>query len=167
MPIYNYGPHVANPPGTTQPQLFPGGLQLAGPVVPIQIEIPSALAAQLQRVGTAIPAPVPGIGLVDTGASVSAVDKGIVQQLGIQPIGVANVGTAGGQQQQAVFPAKFSFPGTNLPTIEFNQLLGSDLAGQTIPGPLPGQLVALLGRDILQHFVLIYNGPFGSFSLAY
>jgi hypothetical protein len=81
-------------------------------------------------------------------------------------VGTALVGTAGGQQQQATYPARFTFPGTNLPGLDFSQLLGANLAGQVVVGT--GQsLVALLGRDILQRFVLVYNGPAGMFTLAF
>ena len=82
-------------------------------------------------------------------------------------MGMVTVGTAGGTQQQLLYPARFSFPGTNLPSLEFNSLLGADLTSQGIPGPRGGPLMALLGRDILEHFVLIYNGLQGLFTLAY
>jgi hypothetical protein len=80
---------------------------------------------------------------------------------------MVTVGTAGGAQQQLLYPARFSFPGTNLPSLEFNSLLGADLTSQGIPGPRGAPLMALLGRDILEHFVLIYNGLQGLFTLAY
>jgi hypothetical protein len=51
-----------------------------------------------------------------------------------------------------------SFPGTQLPGLEFSSLIGSVLAAQGIVG--------LLGRDVLSHFLLVYNGPAGMFSLA-
>lgn len=76
MPVYNFG-HYLVPQGTGQaPSPFPAGLRMSGPVIPVQIEIPSALADRLQQSGQAIPAPVSGLALVDTGASVSAVDAG-------------------------------------------------------------------------------------------
>lgn len=109
---------------------------------------------------------MPGFALIDTGASISAVDVSVIQNLAVHPIGIANVGTAGGPQQQNTYPARFVFPGTQLPSMDFNQLIGANLAAQAVAGSqLP--LVALLGRDILQHFILIYNGTTGSFSLAF
>src|SRR5437867_2014778 len=100
------------------------------------------------------------VGTFDTGASVSAVDAAVVRQLGIPPIGTINVGTAGGVQQQAQYPASFSFPGTGLPTINFNFVIGSNLTGQQPP------IIALIGRDVLRHFVMIYNGDFGQVVLT-
>jgi predicted aspartyl protease len=109
---------------------------------------------------------VPGFALIDTGASVSAVDDSVVRQRGAQPVGIAQVGTAGGQHPQAVYPARLVFPGTNIPSVEFGQLLGANLAGQMVAGH-QGPLIVLLGRDILQQFVLFYNGSTGSFTLAF
>jgi len=163
VPIYNSF-HQPQRGGSVQP--FPAGLQLAGPVLPVQIEVPVALANQLQSANQTIPNPVSGFALIDTGASMSAVDITVIQQLGVQQVGIANVGTAGGPQKQATYPARFAFPGTNIPTIDFSQLLGANLAGQNVPGQ-QGPLIALLGRDILQHFVLVYNGPLGTFTIAF
>lgn len=55
-------------------------------------------------------------------------------------------------------PLRFSFPGTDLPPITFRRVAGSALQSQGI--------VALLGRDVLANFILVYNGPAGTFSLA-
>lgn len=160
MPVYNFG-HLLG-----SARFFPDGLRVAGPVLAVQIEIPSVLAAQLQQAGQVPPSPVTGIALIDTGASVSAVDEAALRQLTVQPTGIVTVGTAGGQQQQAVYPARFVFPGSGLPSFELSEVLGADLTGQTIPGPTPGSLVALFGRDILSRFVFIYNGLTGTFTLG-
>lgn|SRR5579871_1313808 len=141
-------------------QPSPDGLQFGGPLLPVAISVHPILAQQLQAQGTALPAPVGGFGLIDTGASVIAVDQSVVQQLGIPPIGIVNVGGVSGVQQQAQFPASFSFPGTGLPTISFNFVIGANLAGQQPP------IIALIGRDVLRHFVLIYNGGFGQVVLS-
>lgn len=164
MPVYNFRHQTQSAGNPAQP--FPIGLQLAGPVLPVQVEVPSALADQLQQAGHAPPNPMPGFALIDTGASVSAVDADVISRLGVQPVGVATVLTPSGQDRQATFPARLVFPGTNIPPIEFNHLLGSNLATQTVPGH-QGPLIVLLGRDILRHFVLIYNGTDGAFSLSF
>lgn len=166
MPVYNsaFQQPTQGQPGAVLP--FPKGLQVAGPIVPVQVEVPVALASQLQQAGQPVPTPIPGLALIDTGASVSAVDTSVIQRLGIHPVGTVQVGTAGGPQMQTTYPARFTFPGTNLPPIDFSQLLGANLVGQVIAGT--GQpLIALFGRDILQHFVLVYNGPAAMFTLAY
>ena len=164
MPVLNSFNFRQRSPGP--PQVFPAGLRIAGPVLQAQVEVPTILATQLQQSGQAIPQPVAGFALIDTGASISAVDIEVVRQLGVQPVGVANVGTAGGPQQQETYPARFTFPGSNLPGIEFNELLGANLTGQVVP--VDGRpLIALVGRDILERFILVYNGPAGMFTLAF
>ena len=165
MPVYNSGFHQAQP-GAALPLPHPQLLQQTGPVIQVLVEVPTALATQLQQTGQPVPQPVQGFALIDTGASLSAVDATVVQQLGVQPVGLANVGTAGGPQQQATYPARFSFPGSNLSAIDFNQLLGVNLTGQFALGA-GHPIVALLGRDLLQHFVLVYNGPGAMFTLAF
>jgi len=82
--------------------------------------------------------------------------------LGVNPIGVTLMGTAGGPVQQSLYPAKFRFPGEAF-EIEFSSVVGADLTGQHIAGQ---DIIALLGRDVLSKCVLIYNGPGGFFTLA-
>jgi hypothetical protein len=104
--------------------------------------------------------------LIDTGATKSAVAEAVAQQLGIQPSGLVNVGTAAGMQQQPVYSARFSFPGGPLPPIEFAELTGVNLQGHTVPG-LQLPLIALIGRDILSRFVMIYDGQSATVTLAF
>ena len=154
-----------SPRGQVQP--FPAGLRLAGPSLQVEVSVPTALANQIQAANQPIPNPILGLGIVDTGASISAVDVAVLNQLGVQPVGTANVGTAGGQQTQSTYPAKFTFPGMpGMPSIEFSTLIGSNLTGQIVPGPQQGNLIVLLGRDILERFVFVYNGPAGMFTLT-
>jgi predicted aspartyl protease len=137
-----------------------------GPVLQVLVEVPTPLAASFRTAGTPVPQPASGLALIDTGATCSAVDDSVVQALGVQPIGVVNVGTAGGIRQQAVYSARFSFPGSNIPAMEFAQLTGVDLRGHVVPH-LSIPLIALIGRDILSKFVMIYNGPNASITLAF
>jgi hypothetical protein len=147
------------------PQPGPQGLATNGPVIQVQIEIPSALAASLQASGQPIPTPVDGIALIDTGATITSIDVAILKRLSINPVGVANVGTAGGPKQQSAYPARFTFPGTPLPGFEIPRVLGCDLTGQTVFNQRP--LIALIGRDILSLAVFVYNGQAGMFSLSF
>lgn len=137
----------------------PTGMRIEGPVLPVEISVPTPLAAHLERQGLQVPTPAVGRALIDTGASVSAVDETVISNLQVSPVRVATVHTPGGLSQQNVYPARFAFPGTPLPAIDFNAVLGSILKPQGI--------IALLGRDVLTHFMLIYNGPGGYITLGY
>ncbi len=112
--------------------------------------------------GETIPSPATGFALIDTGATRSCVDSRIISDLGVNPIGVVSLGTANGLSQHNLYPAKFRFPVTKF-DIEFSSVVGVDLMGQSI-GKL--QMIALIGRDVLSHCLLVYNGAQGNFSLA-
>jgi hypothetical protein len=102
--------------------------------------------------------PVTGRVLFDTGATKTVVDEAALKTLGVQPVGITNVRTPSGSAQQLLYPAELEF----LPMhsrIEFAFVIGSPhLAAQG--------LLALIGRDVLRHTVLVYNGILGQWILA-
>ncbi len=141
----------------------PAALRLAGPVVPVQIEVPSLLAKHLASVQKPVPPPVTGLALVDTGATSTAVNESTASGLGVSPVGTATVGTAGGSHLQPVFPLKITLPQSQM-SIEYEQVMGADLSGCQVMGQ---QLLLLIGRDVLERMILIYDGPGGQFTLAF
>jgi hypothetical protein len=143
---------------TANGQLAPQGLEIRGPVLQVEIQIPVALAAQLQSQGKTLPPPIVGLALVDTGASKTSVDDQAITQMAVGPINQITVQTPSGSALQYLYPARFAFPGTTLPSIDFGSVAGSVLAAQGI--------VALIGRDVLSKCILVYNGPAGMFSLG-
>ena len=143
MPTYNRFILKPPPPGQLGGTPNPEGLAVVGPILDIQIEIPTALAEVLQVANRPIPIPVVGIALVDTGASITSIDVSVATRLGLNPNGVARVGTAGGARQQSTYQARFSFPGTPLPGFEHPKVLGCDLTGQTVLNHQP--IIALIG----------------------
>lgn len=151
-------------------QPFPEGLLLVGVTLPVQIEIPPVLADELRHSGQTVPQPVTGHALVDTGCNISGIDITVVQQLNLQPIGKADSSNAHGlRKQKETYAAQVRFPDTDLPKINFNILVGFDLSDQADRGLVQDsqvKLIALLGRDILTRFILIYDGLSGSFTLA-
>lgn len=148
-------------------QPSPQALAAMGPLIQIQIEVPSALAESLRLANQPIPNPVDGMALIDTGATITSIHAPILAGLGIQPVGIANVGTAGGPQQQSTYPARFSFPGTPLPGFELARVIGCDLTGQTVLNQPQRPVIGLIGRDVLAKAILVYNGSAGMFSLSF
>jgi hypothetical protein len=130
-----------------------------GPLLPVNVQVPTTLASHLSQSGQPVPPPVSGQALIDTGASISAVDGTVIQSLGVQPVGVVKVNTPSGSAYQNQYPVQFVFPGTNLPSIQGTHAIGSVLKSQGI--------LALIGRDILSRFVFIYNGTSGFITLAF
>ena len=79
--------------------------------------------------------------------------------LGLHPVSFSLVSTPQGQATQGVYACKISFPGTPIHSLPFNAIVSCKLEGF-------GH-VALLGRDLLQHFLLVYNGKEGNWTLAF
>ncbi len=158
MPIHNHFNYRQNPSNPSQVIPEPHGLAVTGPIMQVELSVPDELAQYLTDNNQPIPPPLTGIGLIDTGASITAVDVSIIQQLGIQPVGISNVYTPQGSAQQELFPIKLTFIGGLPITINFSSVLGSELRNQGI--------IALIGRDVLSNCILIYNGTAGHFSLS-
>mgnify|MGYP001564370801 CR=1 FL=1 len=157
MPIHNHFTFEPNPSNPSQLRPGRSGLSALGPLMQVEVSIPDELAQYFTENNMPIPSPLTGMGLIDTGASITAVDVSIIQQLSIQPVGISNVFTPQGSAQQELFPIKLAFVGTQI-TINFSSVLGSELINQGI--------IALLGRDVLSNCILIYNGTAGHFSLS-
>jgi predicted aspartyl protease len=151
MPVYNS-------PSASDIQPVSLALRLRGAVIPVEISIPQTLQRRLTQQGQSPPAPQNGLALIDTGASLSAVDDEAIRTLGMAPVGQTQIHTAGGIVARPLYPARFSFPGTDLPPLTFRRVASSALQSQGV--------IALLGRDMLANFILIYNGPAGTFSLS-
>ncbi|HCU25967.1 MAG TPA: hypothetical protein DF383_13195, partial [Deltaproteobacteria bacterium] len=129
-----------------------------GLCLPVEINIPQALAAFFIKQKLPPTLPQSGIFLIDSGASATAVDDKLLRSLGLQPVNQVSVKTPSGETNQFVYIARIEFPGTSLPVLE-RTVVGCNLSDQEYCG--------LLGRDILQYCVLNLNGPDGSFSLSY
>ena len=83
MPVHNVFPHGL-PAGAPQDLLAAMGLLLA-----VEINVPQSLANVLTSQGAALPQPVTGSALVDTGATSCCVEESLVQGLGLQPVGAS------------------------------------------------------------------------------
>lgn len=137
----------------------PEQLRVNGPALHVEVHVPSALAAALEQANLAVPAPQAGYALIDTGASITAVEQNILVGLGLSPTGVTQIATPGGQAQQPTYACELSFPGTPIPALPFSLVIGSpiQLLGYTV----------LVGRDVLRYFQLVYNGAEGFWTLAF
>ena len=157
MPIHNQ--HYIDP---KQGRHNPAALSGAGPVLQVEVNLPQPLINLLSSQNKPIPAPSPGFALIDTGASRTCIDSAVLSNLGISPIGVVTMGTAGGQTQCPLYPARLNFPVISL-LVDFSSVAGVNLQGQTISG---NPLVALIGRDVLSRCLFICSGTGGFFTLA-
>jgi hypothetical protein len=73
-------------------------------------------------------------------------------------IDVINISSAShASSQQSVYPMRIEFVGVPI-AIDADRAVGAALSAQG--------LLALIGRDVLQSCILVYNGTTGAFSLA-
>ncbi|MBI3576010.1 MAG: retropepsin-like domain-containing protein [Gammaproteobacteria bacterium] len=160
MPVLNvqFAGQGRNPNG--QNVQIPPSIALAGrgPCVQVQVGVAQLIAQQLLQQGKVVPQPAPGLALIDTGASTTCIDDAVAQALGLPVTNVVQVASAShASTPQNVHPAQIEFIGLPL----------AIAAPNAIVAPLAAQgLIALIGRDVLQHCTLFYNGPAGSISLA-
>ena len=99
----------------------------------------------------------------DTGASITNIDKGLADYLGLIPVGAGVSRTAGGTTETLHYVVDISFPGCKLAPF-FNLPISScDLAYQ-FDGDSPGKMSPqnfgiLLGRDVMTRWNIVWNGP--------
>jgi hypothetical protein len=155
MPVFNFF-HWSKEHGRTLTQ--------TGPLVSVEIGVPAALKQHLGEKGLAIPSAVSGFALVDTGAFATAVDHSVFDSLGVPHIDEIPTFTPHGPGTSKVYPANVSFPGMNVADMPMERVVGSTLKWKT---PEDQEIIMLMGRDLLQYFLLVYNGPSSDVTLCY
>ena len=95
--------------------------------------------------------------MIDTGATGSVIQPALVQQLGLQPVGVVNISTPSSENVPCYqYNVRLIFP---------NNVIVEAIA---IEAPLRGQQTqCLIGRDVLAHGVLVYTGYINKFTLSF
>ena len=136
-----------------------------GPCLNVLLSVSAARLNALQSEGMDVPASVPAIGLVDTGASCTSVDPNVIQALKIPPSGDTKVLTPSTKDGPVpvmqydvglqIYAAKTQHP-----------LIVRDLP--VIEAPLAQQGIhALIGRDVLADCILNYNRAEKRYTLAF
>ena len=147
---------VAKTSDGKQHQLQPAeALRMTGPLVQATLTFPDAVQRRLQSVGQN-PGTETGMAMFDTGATSTFIDNEAAERLGLPVIGVGNMTSASeANVRTPKYTAKLVVPSLNL---NLEGALGANLA--------PHRIIALIGRDVLQRGILIYNGLDGSFSFS-
>lgn len=159
MPIHNqfiFGPDN---------KLTSIGLREVGAFFPIEVHVPPQIADVMVASGQTVPNCATGIGLIDTGATITCIHEDILIGLGLKTIGVVNSGTANGPTQRNIYPARIVFPTTRL-TLDLGQAMGVNLTGQEVQTTPPQPIIALLGRNLLERGIFIYNGVGGFWTIT-
>jgi hypothetical protein len=141
-----------------------GTLERDGPIIPVEVSMPAALEEWYVKHNFPVPPPIVGYALIDTGASISGIHEPILEQLSIIPFDSIPLVTPSGTGRAFVYPTRVSFPALNVQGYTINRVVGSQLNWKTGDGK---DVIMLLGRDILAQFLLVYNGKFNLFTLAF
>lgn len=120
----------------------------------------------LEDAGIAVPAPQMIRALIDTGASISAVDPTVLKALDLQQTGEADIhtpSTAGNAVRTPTYDVMIAILAGRQGDLHFIsdtvQVTGSDLT--------QFGFAALIGTDILKSCILHYNGAASLFTIAY
>jgi hypothetical protein len=142
----------------------PTSLLKDGAIIPVEIGVPTALASWLTQQAIPIPTSLHGYALIDTGASISAIDEQLLLQLEIAPIDSIPLQTPNGESNNFVYPARVSFPAIELYNYAMTRVAGCKLDWTTDDGK---KVVMLIGREMLSEFRLLYEGRSNTITLAY
>jgi len=102
----------------------------------------------------------------DTGASVSIIDVGLAEHMGLTPTGMEPIMTVGGLCEFPTYAIGLAFPGSTL--APFAKLpigsgqLGFDINGDVSRSPNFGLLI---GRDVMSRWSIFWNGPASSVTI--
>jgi hypothetical protein len=144
------------------PQLS-GTIDRWGPMTDIKVMLTPQRVAALKRGGLPYSQPQVARGLIDTGASSSAIDVLLANALGLERRGVTQIhtpSTGDAGEERTLYDACFVI-GEGLPTALHLtvQVIESEFASQGF--------YLLIGRDVLEHCVFTYDGPTARWTLKY
>lgn len=128
-----------------------------GPTLEVHFLISKELEEKYKKEGKEIPKPVIVKALIDTGVSCCTIQNDIPSKLGLSPVGSTKINTPSCKDHSCFeYYMRMSIPSHNV----FYQ-------GTFISVPLEGQNIdCLIGRDLLQHGILIYIGQMNQFTLS-
>lgn len=132
-------------------------LRRIGPVIDV-ILTPSAEYAKALDIPVSSIKTVVVSAMIDTGASGTVISEGLAAKLGIEPIGKIKMHTPS--------TTNIIYPQYNIQIIFPKNVIFSSIV--VTEAPLQGQHIqCLIGRDVLEEGVLIYNGYDNSFTLSF
>ncbi|MFB3881610.1 MAG: hypothetical protein ACE149_10120 [Armatimonadota bacterium] len=127
----------------------------------VQIHLQRDLEEFLRAQGRRVPRAVTGEGFVDTGSTLTVVERERIETLGVEPVDTVNVSGIGGKTSCHVYPVTLALKDDADGPIVMQWSL------QVVAAPL-GQLncLCLIGRDVLRRGVLVYDGVAGEVSFT-
>jgi hypothetical protein len=134
-----------------------------GPIIGLAVGVSESRRQYLLNIGKTPPAAVFIRALVDTGASSTHVVDSVIAPLGLTTKGPVPVITA----STGSAPVLFDEYDVSLTILHPEMGKVFEIVPILACEPLSNDYQAMLGRDILQYCSMFYNGPDGTFSLAF
>ena len=123
-------------------------LQKYGPLIQVIIA-PAKTAAEPDTPGHSVNA------LIDTGASLCCIDEILAKKIGLRLVNHRPLHGVAGEKLHPVYYGSLTIPSLNL-----------KYRGQLTGAKLSENHPILLGRDILEQVIMIYDGPTGQITLS-
>jgi hypothetical protein len=142
-------------------------LSSSGPLCDAYIAVSEGRAIALTAANQNLPAPVKVRALIDTGASCTGVDPSVLAALQLTPTGSTPVNTPStGTNPHVVdeYDVGFVIPPAKAGQIPFVLKTIGVVSVQLLQAQ---GIHVLIGRDVLEHCILIYNGQAGTFSISF
>jgi hypothetical protein len=138
--------------------LKPDDLQRDGPFIDITIGYPSVEAKEASSLGLEIPSPLKIKALIDTGAAVTIINPSLALSRKLRQTGFAEIVAAGSSGRYAEYATAVTFPESKLQSFDPIRVVACQIVRQPIS--------CLIGRDILRHWKLRYDGPAGLIEIS-
>jgi hypothetical protein len=124
-----------------------------GPCISVLIQNPLDILDAGEPRDFGLPAPVPIMALIDTGAGISVVSKTFARTMKLRLTNEGSkIRTLGATLEGAEYAASVSFPGTDLRPLVPIRLFSADFIREPY-------YACLIGRDILQFWKVTFDGP--------
>lgn len=145
------------------PHLTIGIDPIRGPIIILLVGASAPRIDALNQAGIPVPPAIAVSFLVDTGASCTVVDQTVISPLGLVPTGetlVCTPTTGGKPESRFQYDVGLMlYHADNSRLFHSLPVIATDLSQQNIGG--------LLGRDVLEKCLLVYDGAVRQFSLAF
>jgi predicted aspartyl protease len=132
----------------------PTALLQQGPHIAILVSATRWEIEEGRAVGLEFPE-LPVRALIDTGASLTIINPQIAATCKLKQTGHQKINAVGGEAgEYPEYAAAISFPGSELPSLDTTRVVACPIIRQPF-------FSCLIGRDILQKWLLTYNGRSG------